>query len=131
MDDPAGEAAKLAEVLGGEAADYQEKLSQESTTFVYLKRQADVEVAAQVKQLGLKGVYFIADTRREYPCGRIGGQVIGFCNVDGEGITGLELQYDDVLSGTPARSRPSAARTASLSRAACTRRRPRWTARTS
>ncbi len=101
VDDPAGEAAKLAEVLGGEAADYQEKLSQESTTFVYLKRQADVEVAAQVKQLGLKGVYFIADTRREYPCGRIGGQVIGFCNVDGEGITGLELQYDDVLSGTP------------------------------
>lgn len=101
VDDPAGEAAKLAEVLGGEAADYQEKLSQESTTFVYLKRQADVEVAAQVKELGLKGVYFIADTRREYPCGRIGGQVIGFCNVDGEGITGLELQYDDVLSGTP------------------------------
>ena len=101
VDDPAGEAAKLAEVLGGEAADYQEKLSRESTTFVYLKRQADVEVAAQVKQLGLKGVYFIADTRREYPCGRIGGQVIGFCNVDGEGITGLELQYDDVLSGTP------------------------------
>ena len=68
---------------------------------MYLKRQADVEVAAQVKELGLKGVYFIADTRREYPCGRIGGQVIGFCNVDGEGITGLELQYDDVLSGTP------------------------------
>ena len=101
VDDPAGEAAKLAEVLGGEAADYQEKLSQESTTFVYLKRQADVEVAAQVKELGLKGVYFIADTRREYPCGRIGGQVIGYCNVDGEGITGLELQYDDVLSGTP------------------------------
>ncbi len=101
VDDPAGEAAKLAEVLGGEAADYQEKLSRESTTFVYLKRQADVEVAAQVKELGLKGVYFIADTRREYPCGRIGGQVIGFCNVDGEGITGLELQYDDVLSGTP------------------------------
>ena len=32
---------ELAEVLGGEAADYQEKLSQESTTFVYLKRQAD------------------------------------------------------------------------------------------
>ena len=132
VDDPAGEAAKLAEVLGGEAADYQEKLSQESTTFVYLKRQADVEVAAQVKQLGLKGVYFIADTRREYPCGRIGGQVIGFCNVDGEGITGLaSCNTTTCFRARPARTRPSAARTASPSRAACTRRRPRWTVRTS
>ncbi len=101
VEDPAAEAAQLAALLGGEAADYEKKLSQESTTFVYVKRQADVDVAAQVKELGLAGVYFIADTRREYPCGQIGGQVIGFCNVDGEGITGLELQYDDILSGTP------------------------------
>ena len=35
------------------------------------------------------------------PNGAIGGQVIGYCNVDGEGITGLELQYNDILSGTP------------------------------
>ena len=52
-------------------------------------------------ELGLDGVYFIADTRREYPNGAIGGQVVGYCNVDGEGITGLELQYNDILSGTP------------------------------
>ncbi len=53
------------------------------------------------KNSKLDGVYFIADTRREYPNGSIGGQVIGYCNVDGEGITGLELQYNDILSGTP------------------------------
>ncbi|MCI8468695.1 MAG: penicillin-binding protein 2, partial [Eggerthellaceae bacterium] len=27
--------------------------------------------------------------------------VVGYCNVDGEGITGLELQYNDILKGTP------------------------------
>lgn len=75
-----------------------ELLSTPSTTFVYIKRQADVEVADKVKELKLDGVYFIADTRREYPNGSIGGQVIGYCNVDGEGITGLELQYNDILS---------------------------------
>lgn len=99
--DPIGEAAKLVSVLGGEVEDYQALLSDTSTTFVYIKRQAEVELAAQVKAMKLPGVYFIADTRREYPNGAIGGQVIGYCNVDGVGITGLELQYDSVLRGTP------------------------------
>ena len=97
--DAAAEAAAPASVLGGDAADYRELLSTPSTTFVYIKRQADVDVADKVKELKLDGVYFIADTRREYPNGAIGGQVIGYCNVDGEGITGLELQYNDILSG--------------------------------
>ena len=99
--DAAAEAQAIANVIGGDAATYQELLSKESTTFVYVKRQADVDAAAEVKKLALDGIYFIADTRREYPCGQIGGQVIGYCNVDGEGITGLELQYNDILSGTP------------------------------
>lgn len=101
VSDPEGEAEQIASVLGGEASDYVEALSKESTTFVYVKRQADVDAASQLKQLSLDGIYFIADTRREYPCGQIGGQIVGYCNVDGEGITGLELQYNDILSGTP------------------------------
>lgn len=99
--DPAGEAHQLAEVLGGDEADYRALLTKEETSFVYLKRQADVDVADKVKELGLDGIYFISDTRREYPHGQVGGQVIGYCNVDGEGITGLELQYNDILCGTP------------------------------
>lgn len=91
----------LAKILGGSSSDYLEKLSKESTTFVYLQRQADVELAKQVKELDIDGIYFIDDTRREYPNGTIGGQVIGVCDVDGNGITGLELQYDDILAGTP------------------------------
>ena len=68
-----------------------------------------MEVADKVKELKLDGVYFIADTRREYPNGSIGGQVIGYCNVDGEGITGLELQYNDILPARRAPTPPSAA----------------------
>ncbi len=99
--DPMGEAAQLAALLGGEINDYATKLGNRDTTFVYIKRQADVEVAEQVKTLNLAGVYFIADTRRDYPNGSVGAQVVGYCNVDGEGITGLELQYNDILKGTP------------------------------
>ena len=94
------EAKELAEILGGEAADYEALLTKDDISFVYIKRKADVEVADRVKELKLAGIYFLSDTKREYPYGQIGGQVIGTVNIDGEGLTGLELQYDDVLSGT-------------------------------
>lgn len=98
VDDTAG---KLTSILGGEVEDYKEILTKDETTFAYIQRQADVDLAKRVKSMGLKGVYFISDSRREYPNGAIGGQVIGVCDVDGNGITGLELQYDEILKGTP------------------------------
>ncbi len=99
--DVTGEAKQLAAALGGEVSDYQEKLSQKDISFVYIKRKADVEVANKVKELALDGVYFINDIKRVYPNNQIGGQVIGFVNIDGEGISGLELYYDDILKGSP------------------------------
>ena len=101
VSDPRGAANQLAAILGGEPDWYYEQLTQEDTSFVYIQRQADVELAERVEKLGIRGVYFIADTKREYPYGEVGGQVIGFVGVDGEGLSGLELQYDDILSGTP------------------------------
>ncbi|MBP5313516.1 MAG: penicillin-binding protein 2, partial [Eggerthellaceae bacterium] len=97
--EPHQTALALAAVLGGDVNTYKDKLSSGSNTFAYIKRQADVEEANRVKELGLKGIYFIADTRREYPQGEVGGQIVGFCDADGKGITGLELYYDDILSG--------------------------------
>ncbi len=99
--DAPSEARAIARVLGGKAADYLPALEKESTTFAYVKRQADMEAAETLRSMGLDGVYFINDSRREYPNGGVGGQVIGVCDVDGNGITGLELQYEDILAGTP------------------------------
>lgn len=93
------EARKLAEILDGEKEDFEEILTRDGATFVYVERQADVVKAEQVKKLGLDGIYFLEDSRREYPNGSVGGQVIGACDPDGNGICGLELQYDDVLKG--------------------------------
>lgn len=107
--DPQSIAGAVASVLGGKAADYVSALSAPNTTFSFVARKADVAVAARLKELGLPGIYFLADTRREYPYGKVGGQVIGACNVEVDeesrreyyaGISGLELYYDDVLSGT-------------------------------
>lgn len=93
-------ASALSEALGGEASEYKELLEQD-TTFVYLKRKADVDVADALKKRVLPGIYFIEDTKRVYPYGKVAGQVLGFVNVDGEGVSGLELYYDDILKGTP------------------------------
>ncbi len=53
-----------------------------------MKRQADVEAAPSSKSSSIDGIYFIEDSRREYPNGAIGGQVIGVCDVDGNGPYG-------------------------------------------
>ena len=93
----------LADKLGGSASDYLETVSQ-TTTFAYLKRQVDTDVATAVTtelaQRKLEGVYTLPDVKRVYPYGSVAGQVLGFLGTDGHGLSGLELQYDDVLSGT-------------------------------
>ena len=89
---PRHEAEMLAMVLEEDVPYYETLLSREPSTFVYIERQADLEKAQRIKEMELPGIYFIADSRREYPNGGVGGQVIGVCDVDGNGITGLELQ---------------------------------------
>ncbi|RDB60792.1 penicillin-binding protein 2 [Gordonibacter sp. 28C] len=103
VEDIRGTAAALAGALGGEAADYESTLAANNTTFAFIKRKADTAVADQVRALDLKGIYFISESRREYPNGRVGAQVIGLTDIDGEGLTGLEYYYDDILSGTAGR----------------------------
>lgn len=100
VSDPSGTATQLAAVLGGEKSDYQDALDTPDTSFAYIYQKADVDVAQKVKDLNLDGIYFLEDSKRVYPCGRTAGQVIGVCDVDGNGLTGLELYYDDLLSGT-------------------------------
>ncbi|MBQ9002748.1 MAG: penicillin-binding protein 2 [Eggerthellaceae bacterium] len=108
--EPASTSRAIAEALGGNAADYAEALEQSaSPTFSFIARKADTSAAARLKEQNLPGIYFIDDTRREYPYGQTGGQVIGACSVEVDseanreyyvGICGLEMFYDTTLSGT-------------------------------
>lgn len=102
VDDPSGVAQAVAEVVGGEAADYRPILSQD-TTFAYLKRRVDTEKAEELQgrlsEMGASGVYYLKDMRRVYPYGDVASQVLGVVGTDGEGLTGLELYYDDILRG--------------------------------
>lgn len=100
--DKAGTASVLARVLGGDEAAYLAKLNKDAN-FVYIARKTDVARADSLRALGIEGLGFIEDTRRVYPSNELACQVLGFVNVDDEGLAGLELFYDDVLAGTPGR----------------------------
>ncbi len=68
--------------------------------FVFVRRQADADVGDQLSAMKLAGVNVDRESRREMPGGDTGRSIIGRTNIDGVGISGLELQYDDLLSGT-------------------------------
>ncbi|WP_228478284.1 peptidoglycan D,D-transpeptidase FtsI family protein [Thermophilibacter immobilis] len=104
VSDPSGVADALVSKLGGQKADYMSLLTQD-TTFVYLQRKVDQDVADSLSELlsekNLTGVYFLADTKRVYPYEAVGAQVLGYVDsYEGTGLSGLEYQYDELLSGT-------------------------------
>ena len=59
------------------------------------------ETGDRIRQQDLAGVKVDEDYRRYYPFGNLASTVIGFTGGDNQGIVGLEVQYDDVLQGTP------------------------------
>lgn len=93
----------LAQDLGGRASDFTKALSGDSQ-YAYIKKKVDTDQADKLKQdlndAELTGIYFESDTKRVYPYGNVGGQILGFVGDDGHGLSGIELSYDDVLSGT-------------------------------
>jgi cell division protein FtsI (penicillin-binding protein 3) len=90
---------QLAQVLGIPLTEIQKKLSQEDKSFVWLRRQVDGNVAAQIQALGIEGVYTRAESRRQYPEGDSAAQLTGFINADGKGIEGLEMTFNQDLGG--------------------------------
>ncbi len=83
---------KVAELLG--------EIESKERGFVFVRRQADAAIGDQLASMRLAGVNVDRESRREMPGGDTGRSVIGSTNIDGVGIAGLELQYDDILSGT-------------------------------
>ncbi|MEJ6006481.1 penicillin-binding protein 2 [Paucibacter sp. AS339] len=95
--DPAKRQA-LAKILGWSQAEMERKLDPNSR-FVWLQRQADEHVAAQIKELGLKGVFQDREYKRKYPEGEAAAHVVGFTNIEERGQEGIELAFQKELQG--------------------------------
>ena len=108
---------QLAPILGYKARDLQELLTR-ARPFVFVKRHltpereeafraweaAETQKARAAKITGRtdqNAVYLVPEAKRYYPQLGLAGQVLGFCNIDGQGLEGMEIQYDKELFGKP------------------------------
>lgn len=91
-------AGRLHTITGKSAAHYRKRLDSDKK-FIYLERNLDDPRCEQLLTQNFPGVTVEKQVRRNYPHENIAGQIIGFINVDGAGIAGLELQYDRYLQG--------------------------------
>jgi len=73
--------------------------------FMYLKRGISPELAIEIKNLHIQGIYVQEEYKRFYPEAEVSAQVIGFTNVDDQGQEGLELAYNRWLQGIPGQQR--------------------------
>jgi len=98
---PRAAAIAAKRTLGLDADRLYPTLADRTRGFVYVARQADPAQAAALQRLKLPGLGFYAEERRSYPQRSVAAQVLGYVGIDGNGLAGLELQFDQELAGRP------------------------------
>lgn len=94
----------LARVLGLEPDQLSRYLAARAQReFVYLRRHVNPGLAERVMDLRVPGVSLQREYRRYYPMGEVAAHVLGFTDIDDRGQEGLELAFDEWLSGEPGR----------------------------
>lgn len=92
-------AAVLGETLDLDAQKLQEKITAKRVSEITVLRGVDAEKAEKIRAHNLAGIYFTADSKRNYPYGSNLSQILGFTNIDNVGQNGLEGYYDKYLRG--------------------------------
>ena len=91
-------AAQLAPILGWERQELTDRM-RDRQSFFFVARWVTPERAQRVLDLRLAGVGVLDEPRRIYPHRQLGAQLVGFANIDGKGVRGIEEQEDDWLRG--------------------------------
>ncbi|MBL9039335.1 MAG: PASTA domain-containing protein [Archangium sp.] len=102
LPDERAAAKQLAKALDLDVRELTERFGK-TRRFVWVKRQVTPAEVAKVKALGIPGVGFTKEPRRFYPQRELGAHVIGVVGTDAQGLDGLELSFDDELSGNSAK----------------------------
>lgn len=100
--DPDATARQLGALLDLDVVRLRERLAQQRP-FVFVKRWVDEERAEQVRTLDLAGIGTVSEPRRAYPHGALAARLLGFANIDGQGVRGVEQMENAFLVGRPQR----------------------------
>ena len=97
---------ELAQALGIGLDSLTQRLAQRADKeFVYLRRHLNPDAAADILALKIPGVASQREFRRFYPMGEAMAHILGFTNIDDQGQEGLELAFDEWLTGKPGAKR--------------------------
>ncbi len=98
--------AALAKTLDVSASWLAKKIeSNKDKRFIYLKRKMAPHEVEKVLALNYDGIYSQREYKRYYPSGEVAAHVLGFTSIDGHGQEGLELAYDQWLTGKAGKKR--------------------------
>lgn len=100
IQEPENVIALLTEKLDLEEEQVRKRVEKRSS-IERIKTNVPKETGDEIRQAGLAGVKVDEDYKRYYPYGELASTVLGFTGSDNQGIVGLEVQYDDILQGTP------------------------------
>lgn len=89
---------QLAQLLALKPAELDARL-EGATGTVTLRRHVEEATWQRIKALGLKGVQEVREYQRRYPEGEAAAHVVGFTNIDDQGLEGIELGFQDALQG--------------------------------
>ena len=101
MDATSTQIKKLAGLIEMDVEEVRKRIGGSQRDFVYLKRHLPPEIAARVVELNMPGVFLRREFRRYYPAGELTAHMLGFTDVDDNGQEGIELAWQDTLSGKP------------------------------
>ena len=62
-------------------------------------RQLDYETAEKIDELNIDGVYLVKESKRYYPYDNLLSHILGYVGIDNQGLSGLELYYNEYLTG--------------------------------
>ena len=62
-------------------------------------RRLSYEIADKIENLHFDGVYLLKESKRYYPHNEMLSHVLGYVGIDNQGLSGLELEYNDILTG--------------------------------
>ena len=96
----AAERAPLAAAVGITPGELEARLARPAP-FVWLGRHLAPEQAHAAEDLGLESVGAVSEYKRFYPESNLAGSVVGLAGTDGQGLSGVELQYDRMVRGAP------------------------------
>ncbi len=100
MEAPKDKLRQLARLLDLSEKELYRRLDSDRT-FVYLKRQVEMDIVEKVQKLEIAGINTRKEYKRFYPEGEAMAHIVGFTNVEDKGLEGMELAYQQTLAGTP------------------------------